>query len=296
MFNTVKTVVSKLVKVLVLNAAKTLMSKTGKALVCNTVKTLTSNTVTVIVSYTVAVLVSHTWQSRCFIQWPGLVFIQRQTWCLIYDSPGVSHITVLVSHIMTVLVCLTVKTLVSNTVKVLLFTQWAPWYPWRAGTAQWLSDTRDGKFSRLWIPAGEHFSPGSTFCAESYFAIRLIPNITAVVRKRSQSFCQKCRWQVTTKHACTPCVPMPTCAYVASNDDTTVTGARFYDAPAMKQLNSAATTLVDIQNALCKELPSLIHSDIRLKRNWVCSEDYSCHCETLTAHLEMWQAPQQVFV
>ena len=27
--------------------------------------------------------------------------------------------------------------------------------------------------------------------------------VTAVVRKRSRSFCQKCRWQVTAKHACT---------------------------------------------------------------------------------------------
>ena len=29
------------------------------------------------------------------------------------------------------------------------------------------------------------------------------PRITAVARKRSQSFCQKCRWQVTAKHAYT---------------------------------------------------------------------------------------------
>ena len=29
------------------------------------------------------------------------------------------------------------------------------------------------------------------------------PRITAGVHKRSWSFCQKCRWQVTAKHACT---------------------------------------------------------------------------------------------
>ena len=28
-------------------------------------------------------------------------------------------------------------------------------------------------------------------------------HVTAVVRERPQSFCQKCRWQVTRKHACT---------------------------------------------------------------------------------------------
>ena len=64
---------------------------------------------------------------------------------------------------------------------------------------------------------------------------------------------------------------MPTCAYVASNDDTTVTGARFYDAPAMKQLNSAATTLVDILNSLCKA--KITHSESHSTRaQLVCSD------------------------
>ena len=55
------------------------------------------------------------------------------------------------------------------------------------------------KRSRVRVPAGaagEFSSPGSTFCADSYFGIR----VTAVARKRSRSFCQKCRWQVTAKH------------------------------------------------------------------------------------------------
>ena len=29
------------------------------------------------------------------------------------------------------------------------------------------------------------------------------PHVTAVACKQPQSFCQKCRWQVTPKHACT---------------------------------------------------------------------------------------------
>ena len=29
------------------------------------------------------------------------------------------------------------------------------------------------------------------------------PRVTAVARKRSRSFCQKCRWQITAKHTCT---------------------------------------------------------------------------------------------
>ena len=60
--------------------------------------------------------------------------------------------------------------------------------------------------SRVRIPAGtagEFSSPGSTFCADSYFGIRSTPVVTTVARKKSRSFCQKCRWQVTAKHAYT---------------------------------------------------------------------------------------------
>ena len=32
------------------------------------------------------------------------------------------------------------------------------------------------------------------------------PRVTAVAHKRSRSFCQKCRWQVTAKHAYTLCM------------------------------------------------------------------------------------------
>ena len=37
--------------------------------------------------------------------------------------------------------------------------------------------------------------------------------VTAVARKRSQSFCQKCRWQVTAENVCHP-------TYVASTEVT----------------------------------------------------------------------------
>ena len=36
-----------------------------------------------------------------------------------------------------------------------------------------------------------------------YFSIRSTPCVTTVARKRPQSFCQNCRWQVTDKYACT---------------------------------------------------------------------------------------------
>ena len=34
---------------------------------------------------------------------------------------------------------------------------------------------------------------------DSYFGVRSTPRVTAVASKRSRSFCQKCRWQVTVK-------------------------------------------------------------------------------------------------
>ena len=35
------------------------------------------------------------------------------------------------------------------------------------------------------------------------YSVSVPPRVTAVARKRPQSFCQKCRWHVTHKHAYT---------------------------------------------------------------------------------------------
>ena len=53
-----------------------------------------------------------------------------------------------------------------------------------AGIAQWLQPLFQGPLFVL---------------IDSYFGNRVI----AAARKRSRSFCQKCRWQVTAKHTCT---------------------------------------------------------------------------------------------
>ena len=45
------------------------------------------------------------------------------------------------------------------------------------------------------ISGGIFFSLGSAFCALILYSF--CPCATAVARKRSQSFCQKCKWQVT---------------------------------------------------------------------------------------------------
>ena len=60
---------------------------------------------------------------------------------------------------------------------------------------------------RVRIPAGaagEFSSPKSTLFADSYsVSVPPPPCVTAVARKRPQSFCQKCRQQVTHKNAYT---------------------------------------------------------------------------------------------
>ena len=59
---------------------------------------------------------------------------------------------------------------------------------------------------RVRIPAGaagEFSSPDSTLCADSFILCPFHPRVIAVARKRPRSFYQKCRWQVTPKHAYT---------------------------------------------------------------------------------------------
>ena len=60
---------------------------------------------------------------------------------------------------------------------------------------------------RSWVripagAAGDCSSPGSTFYADS-FQYLFHPRVTTAARKRPWSFCRKCRWQVTAKHAYT---------------------------------------------------------------------------------------------
>ena len=75
---------------------------------------------------------------------------------------------------------------------------------WGAGRAQWLGHrTRDREvagFESRQERREKVYSTWSTFCADSF---RYPFHITALARKRSLSFCQKCRWLVTARHACT---------------------------------------------------------------------------------------------
>ena len=75
-----------------------------------------------------------------------------------------------------------------------------------AGIAQWLK-----RRNHDWKVADSNPNPcrsgGRIFSRVDFlcwlaFRYPFHPRVTAVARKRSRSFCQKCRWQVTAKHAC----------------------------------------------------------------------------------------------
>ena len=75
-----------------------------------------------------------------------------------------------------------------------------------AGIAQWLE-----RRTRDWKVAGSNprWNGGRIFFSRVDFLCWLLfrypfhPRVTTVARKKSRSFCQKCRWQVTAKHAYT---------------------------------------------------------------------------------------------
>ena len=75
-----------------------------------------------------------------------------------------------------------------------------------AGIAQWLErQTRDWKVagSNPCRSGGRIFFFRVDFLCWLLFRYPFHPRVTTVARKRSRSFCQKCRWQVTAKHAYT---------------------------------------------------------------------------------------------
>ena len=110
------------------------------------------------------------------------------------------------------------------------------------GIAQWLEcRTHDRKVTgsnRYWS-SGRIFFSRVNFLCYSYFGICSTPCVTAVACKRSQSFCQKCRWQVTAKHAYTLRVWL--CmkwhgAWLYGVHRTCAKTLQFYVAPAMPVL------------------------------------------------------------
>ena len=87
-----------------------------------------------------------------------------------------------------------------------VYARWPDHYYWIAGIAQWLERrTRDRRVasSNPCRSGGRVFFSGVNFLCWLLFRYPFHPRVTAVARKRPRSFCQKCRWQVTAKHAYT---------------------------------------------------------------------------------------------
>ena len=85
-----------------------------------------------------------------------------------------------------------------------LFTE-TKWH-WGAGISQWLEHrTRDWKVagSNPCWNGGRIFFFRVDFLCWLLFRYPFHYRVTTVARKKSRSFCQKCRWQVTAKHAYT---------------------------------------------------------------------------------------------
>ena len=84
-------------------------------------------------------------------------------------------------------------------------TQQASCDTWGDGIAQWLErwshDQKVSGFSPGRSGRRLFFSRVNSPCRVSFWCL-FHPNVTAAASKKSSSFCQKCRWQVTTKHAC----------------------------------------------------------------------------------------------
>ena len=90
-----------------------------------------------------------------------------------------------------------------------LYTWTAAVLCWGAGIAQWLEHrTRDWKIagSNPCWNGGRIFFSMVDFLCWLLFRYPFHPRVTTVARKKSRSFCQKCRWQVTAKHAYTLCM------------------------------------------------------------------------------------------
>ena len=97
---------------------------------------------------------------------------------------------------------------------LLLFFRWrfkpcGIWIDTHYSGAQWLERrTRDWKVagSKPCRSGGRIFFSMVDFLCWLLFRYPFHPSVTAIACKRSRSFCQKCRWQVTAKHAYTLCI------------------------------------------------------------------------------------------
>ena len=111
----------------------------------------------------------------------------------------------------------------------------------------WLKGYRFKSLQERW----ENFLLQGQLCVLTLISLSVPPSVTAVARQRSQSFCQKCRWQLNTH---TPYV----CGFAWSDmvhgymvyRELAPRWQQFHVAPAMSVLKY--TTSVDVQKCAIK--------------------------------------------
>ena len=125
------------------------------------------------------------------------------------------------------------------------------------------TQTRDGKVSGFEFQERlESFLLQGQLTVLTRVLVSVPPNVTAVARKTSWSFCQNIQvaGYVTAKESAVYSITLfeATCVGRISDTVNWCMGAqiaprrqRFHTAPAVSQPNSAVTTAMDIQNALC---------------------------------------------
>ena len=142
-----------------------------------------------------------------------------------------------------------------------------------AGIAQWLErPTRDRKVagSNLCRRGGRIFFPMVNFLCWLLFQYPFHPHVTAVARKRPRSFRQKCRWQVTAKHAYTLRMWLYLKWYGAwlyGVHRTCWDGSSFmWHQPCQR---CKYTTSVDVQKCTIKSYSLMLN---HMRAQWVCSK------------------------
>ena len=131
------------------------------------------------------------------------------------------------------------------------------------GIAQWLEcRTNDRKVagSNPCRSGRKIFLSGVNFLCWLLFWYLFHPHVTAVAYKRPWSFCQKCRWQVTAKYACTLRMQLCVKWYGACMVYTECTEMAAVSCGTSRASAVSTPHSVDIQKTRYKNIKKAIHS------------------------------------
>ena len=183
-----------------------------------------------------------------------------------------------------------------------------------AGIAQWLQcRTLDWKVtgSNPCWSGGRIFFSRVNFLCWLLFRYPFHPRVTTVARKRSWSFCQKCRWQVTAKHAYTLsmwlCMKWHGAWLYGVHRICARTAAVSCGTSHASTVSTPLRWILKIKKTRYKASQSLMQNHMRVQ--WVCSRErrialykrssinqslvgYPIDCQDSHVHSINWQADQ----